>query len=456
MTREDLFLAIGQVEERRLARSEERRQIPSRETEETDMKKRTGNPKRMIRNLLIAAVIVSLLAVTAYAVAGFVIFESPEELVTAIFGDETGFDHSDGGEKYFEDGSLAAVEPTFDRVPVDETVAKEDIVPNVEAVGQTLSWKGYTLTVDSFLYDSATRCGFLTYLLENPEGLPEYKLQTTGEIWYDGAPDIVTINQDGYPYIIREKTTDNRLAATFYFKWDERFGEELEIALQSQKRYTPDEFAAMIADDVEKRKQELSPEEAVEAVRLRLGEEVFARAYQGLTEEEIAEQCYLNLVALETEEQLEKDGTSQVISIPLNQEQTLHHISAGEGSVTVTPISLRIDISNLAFLHTDSLGRNKIHSDNIRSIVIRDKTGEEYTVIDGYTVNYAFAVSELPPENVQTEVFVSPEEDPYGEGYFYVENSHDYCILTVMFNRIIDVDAISAVLLNGVEVPLDK
>ena len=60
MRREDLFEAIGMVEESRLQRSE----LEMRATETKP--KKTG---RIFRNFLIAAIIVSMLAVTAYAVA---------------------------------------------------------------------------------------------------------------------------------------------------------------------------------------------------------------------------------------------------------------------------------------------------------------------------------------------------------------------------------------------------
>ena len=69
MTREDLFLAIGQVESSCLSRSE----LSSLQTEED--KTMYAKPKRTMRNLLIAAVIVSMLAVTAYAAAGYLLFD---------------------------------------------------------------------------------------------------------------------------------------------------------------------------------------------------------------------------------------------------------------------------------------------------------------------------------------------------------------------------------------------
>ena len=76
-------------------------------------------------------------------------------------------------------------------------------------------------------------------------------------------------------------------------------------------------------------------------------------------------------------------------------------------------------------------------------------------VFDGYILNHVFSVVESPAENSQTEVFVSPEEDPAGEGYYMIVNSHEPCLLTMMFNRIIDIKDVSAVLLNGEELVVE-
>jgi hypothetical protein len=122
-----------------------------------------------------------------------------------------------------------------------------------------------------------------------------------------------------------------------------------------------------------------------------------------------------------------------------------------DGGVTVTPISVQIDTTGLGLTHMDSVG--DVHSDSSRvdSLVIRYRDGSEYMVSEGYVVNYAFAMSELPDDNVQTEVIVPPEEDPMGEGYAMIVNSREYCIHTFMFNRIIDIDNVSAVIINGTE-----
>ena len=455
MRPEDLFLAIGTVEESRLARSEFCVSSDFKQ-EDKNMNMKSGT---VIKNLLVAALIVSMLAVTAYAVAGFLIYDSPEEMVSAIFGNSTGFDHDAGSIRPDPYGGPEGiiVEPTFDRVAADEDVVAEDVVPHVNPVGQSVCFNGYTLTVDAFTYDSATRCGFVTYLLENPKGVSGYRLQSDGEIWYDGQPDPVQVNQYGYPYIIQEKTTPTCLAATYYFQWDARRGEKLALSLQSQEdRYTPEEFAALIEDEVEARKQAMTPQQAMDTIRQNLGDEVFAQIFAGMTEEEIAEQCYTEIVACEVANRMEAEGISEAIEIPLDQQSRLKGVTAGTGSIRISTVSLRVDMTDLTFLHTDSQGNHVIDTGNIDSVVIRFADGEEYTVFDGYILNYMFCVTDMPEENVATEIIVPPEEDPNGEGYSYVENSHGYCLLTVMFNRIIDVDEITAVVINGTELPVDK
>ena len=77
MKAEELFLAIGEVESSRLTRSELTTARPSgqREQEEPKMKKR--NVSRILRNLLVAALIVSALAVTSLRGGGLCDLRQP-------------------------------------------------------------------------------------------------------------------------------------------------------------------------------------------------------------------------------------------------------------------------------------------------------------------------------------------------------------------------------------------
>ena len=216
MTREELFTAIGTVEESRLER-----------TEYTVAEARGGSRKRVFRNFLIAAIVVSMLAVTAYAVAGYLIFESPEDMISTIFGDKTGYDHK-GVTTWTDPQKPGSVyeNPGFDRVPVDGTLAAE-IVPNVTAVGKSFTWRGYTLTVDAVMYDNVTQCGMLTYQLTNPEGIKPYNVASNGEVW--NHP--VNFNKGGESYIIQEKTTDTCLSVAQFFWYEPEDPRDMELTI---------------------------------------------------------------------------------------------------------------------------------------------------------------------------------------------------------------------------------
>lgn len=272
MKAEELFLAIGEVESSRLTRSELMTARPSgqREQEEPQMKKR--NVSRILRNLLVAALIVSALAVTAYAVAGFVIFDSPQDMISGLFGDRTGYDHKDV--THFTDpekpGEVYDI-PAYDRVPVDESVAASEAVPLVSPVGQSISWEGYTLTVDANMYDQVTKCGVLTYTLENPDGFPSYTLQENGQITF--PEEILDINQYGYSYIIPDQSTDTKLTAAFYYQLDNPESTDLVLSFTQWAAISYSDFEELWEQTKEQVKQEVSEDEVIEQLKQALGDE---------------------------------------------------------------------------------------------------------------------------------------------------------------------------------------
>lgn len=418
MKPEDLFLAIGEVESSRLARSELTMECPSaRETEEPDMKKKRVNPRRIIRNLLIAAVIVSMLAVTAYAAVGYLIFDNPEEMISAIFGDETGYDHSEGSITPFEDGINVIIEPTFDRVPVDEEVAAEEAAPLVEAVGQSISWEGYTLTVDANLYDAVTGCGFLTYTLENPEGL-DYSLQSTGEVWFpSGEP--VDFSQYGYSYIIQDQSTDTRLTATYYYQIRDTEDTDLEISFSWWSDMSRQDYIQWFVETKQQLKQEVSEEEAYEYVKQLTGED-FALVEAETSRESIIEQGY-DAMAYERmgvlDDQEEQSGAMDKIIIPAASSGEMSSITLGNGAITMSPVAMCIDMAKI-----ENYPRSFV---DVAKIQFAD--GTEYVVKDGYTLNYVFNVG-----------------------------SSGGTDSTFMFNRIIDVKEVTAIIMDGdIELTVD-
>lgn len=424
MKPEDLFSAIGQVEESRLAKSE-----LSLSPGKGGGKKGTS---RVLRNLLVAALITGTLAVTAFAAAGYLLFDSPEEMLATIFGDDTGFDHSGGSITPFDDGIGVMIESTFERVPAEEEVVQEDVAPYVSPVGQTISYEDFTLTVDAFLYDSATQCGLLTYVLENPNGLG-YSLQSDGEVWFPEG-EVLDTNPSGKHYIIQDRSSDTKLTATCYFRHDKRDGQTLDISFYTNWGTTEERMAQMeeteaILEELYQRlRQELTEEEAIEGAKEAVGEENYEEWMKEMSQEEILESSY-RIMAAKEYDVLYPEPETETLAISLPEERTLPNVTLADGSICVSPISFRIDVTDLEFLHTGIDGETWVHADNVDSVVIRFRDGTEYIVEQDNIHN-----------NVVGEVSSAVEDDP-----------ENFNVLTFIFNRLVDVENISAVIINDQE-----
>lgn len=314
-------------------------------------KRNTGT--RAFRAVLIAAVLVCLMATTAFAYAGFVVYENPEEMIEALFG-ENGQSHSDGTIATHPDGDLI-IEPTFDRVPVDEELSAEYIEPYLAAVGSSFTSHGYTLTVESNQYDSYIGCGVLYYTIENPDGLGGYGLQSTGEIWQGDGPWSVHTDPLGSGYIDTANCTDTKLGV------------------------------------------------AVHYINLDPGKTVLTLRFNMRTEESPSE-------------------TMESITIPLDDGGNTHGITLADGGIKVSATGIRITMEYFPeFAKEDGY----LHSDNIKTVAIRYTDGEEYTVVGtGNIINVSDA-----RQNKEELVYT--------------------------FNRIVDIDNIAEVVLNGVSFPVE-
>ncbi|MBP3684249.1 MAG: hypothetical protein J6J12_04715 [Oscillospiraceae bacterium] len=412
MKREDLFLAIGQVEECRLARTEMQVSNASLVTErEKHVMNHSSIRKRIFRNCLTAAIIVSMLAVTAYAVGGFLIFESPQEMITTIFGDHTGYDHKDVTTWTDpEKPDSVYLDPAYDRVPADEQVVEEEAAPLVEAVGRNIQWNGYILTIDANLYDSATKCGAVIYTLENPKGL-SYEVQSDGSVWFPSG-EIIGFGQYGYSYILRDRSSNTKLTATYYYQLRDPENTDLVIGFTQWASTTQEE----IQQNVEAIKQQLRAEIPEEEIY------EFQKAYYGAdwpwfeenrTRDEIIDAGY-EVKAYERLKEITVCPDQIVISEDTQKE--MESIALGGGKAILSPIAL--------VLHCKDIGIEEGTSPD--RVVIQFTDGTEYTVCGDDTANYVFNVG-----------------DPEGNEISY------------MFNRIINVDEISAVLINGVELRVD-
>ena len=133
--------------------------------------------------LLAAILIVFMMATTVFAYVGFTQYENPIEMLKTFYGNEE-LESIDGGEVYIDDPykPYTVVQPTIERVPLDEELAME-VTPPIAAVGQSVSWGDYTLTIQAHQHDKNLGAGTIYYTVENPNGVEGYGTQFDGELW---------------------------------------------------------------------------------------------------------------------------------------------------------------------------------------------------------------------------------------------------------------------------------
>ena len=411
MTSEDLFLAIGQVEGSKLLRSELTLQGPSNGYKEgPEMKKTSVRMGRILRNVMVAAIILSMLGVTAYA-AVYLIFDSPEDMISTIFGDKTGYDHLARGKILDKDGNLLAEQYAHHRVPADEAVVAQEAAPLVEPVGQSISWNDYTLTVDANLYDYATKCVVLTYILENSKGL-DYDVESNGSVWFPGG-EILDFGQYGYSYIIRDQSTNTKLTASYYYQLRNPESSNLEIGFTQWASTTQEEIDRNIEEIKQALRKELSEDEALAFQKEYVGDS-WPWFEENRTREENIDAGYEALAYGRLEE---TETCPELIVVSENVQSKMSAVTAGHGVVRISPIAITVKMEEIADFPNSYLGLTKI--------VFAD--GGEYLVKNTATENFVFAVAD--PETEET---------------------------TFMFNRIIDVKNVVSVIVDGnIELPVD-
>lgn len=402
--------------------------------EPVDSRKEPATKKLPARKIwLIAAVIALALLLVGCAVAyALTVFDSPAEMIAGLYG---GSDSAAPFEDSDPDRPNAAwTVPGYEKSPVEETVAQE-LQKWVSPVGKSISTDGYTLTVDAYVYDSTTQCGFITMLLTHDAPI---ELSPGRNGLLGSVP--VNINQYGYAYLIPEKTTDTQLAFTYYFradmqngtnllvsfpdfeaeaKWEEyeknRSAEIETIRERLKQELTPQQAAEKMEalgygsggytgeyddyyflaaheydaahsadqlseEEIERQaleknlREELTPEEAVEQLRSLWGDELVDEIFTGQTEEMTAF-AYLTL----SERAYEQAHMDEMVCVSLPDGGSLPHRTFGQGDVYVNSLCVRIRSSRYAEPGSD-----------IQTLIFHMTDGTDFVVVDSVTDNTLF------------------------------------------------------------------
>lgn len=195
--------------------------VDMKRIEELTMQRITAKPilrRRSLGMYLLAAVLIVLsLATTVFAYVGFTQYENPIQMLKAFYGNEE-MESFEGGEVLIEDPwkPYTVVQPTIERVPLDEELAQE-VTPPIAAVGQSVSWGDYTLTIQAHQHDKNLGAGTIYYTVENPNGVKGWDTQYDGEVWWPNGEIMYLSGASFRNYLIPGETTDTKLSVACYY-----------------------------------------------------------------------------------------------------------------------------------------------------------------------------------------------------------------------------------------------
>lgn len=225
------------------------KEITMNKIKENSKSKHTGG--KLARIALIAAVLAMVLGISAGAYVGYVHYDDPAGVLKSFFeqGNYAKGEHIVEYETIEVDGEvyekLKTNMPAWERMPLDEAVAEKYIYPYVYGVGESVSYKDYTLTVEAIVYDAAIGSGLLYYTIENPNGVEGYEVALDGELWWPGDSQYYTcISHPERTYIDESQTTDTKLYACTYFITVEEWG-EFEVRIGNGEEYKRGECDAL-------------------------------------------------------------------------------------------------------------------------------------------------------------------------------------------------------------------
>ena len=176
--------------------------------------------------LLAAILITILMATTVFAYVGFTRYENPLQMLKTFYGNEE-MESIEGGEVYIDDEykPYTVVLPTIERIPLDEELA-EEVTPPIAAVGQSVSWGDYTLTIQAHQHDKNLGAGTIYYTVENPNGVDGYATQYDGNLHWPNGEIMFIRGASWENYIIESETTDTMVSIACYYhgtEWLEKW-----------------------------------------------------------------------------------------------------------------------------------------------------------------------------------------------------------------------------------------
>lgn len=179
---------------------------------------KTHHSPKIVRTMLIAAVLICALTVTAVAADAITRKFSGEttSVIEAFFGDSG--DYANGGSivEYDDEGKLAINLPAWSREPLDMEAAERLIAPYLYTLEEnTVTVDGFTYTIHAVLYDSATETAMIRWSVENPDGLGKYGIGRNGEFAIQEGSDMFAV-VGGRDYIDTVHSTDTKLYISSY------------------------------------------------------------------------------------------------------------------------------------------------------------------------------------------------------------------------------------------------
>ena len=320
--------------------------------------------------LLAAVLIVFLMATTVFAYVGFIQYENPLQMLKTFYGNEE-MESFAGGETYIDDKDkpYTVILPTIERVPLDEELAQE-VTPPIAAVGQSVSWGDYTLTIQAHQHDKNLGAGTIYYTVENPNGVKGWDTQFDGALWWPEGEIMFLQGCAWENYIISSETTDTKLSVACYYHGTER----------TEERSGMDSI----------------------------------------------EMCFYN--------------TNNTIALPkyASEEETVALLSEN-GEILISAIGMDVRIQDMAFLQYDTIIDPEgdecplLNEALIDYVAVQFADGSEYVVYKDRDTEH---ISNCADSSIYQQ------DDIYGDA------------ITYMFNRVIDPQKITAVVINETVYPV--